>query len=455
MSQGDLCFVIMSYGKKSTPSGRTVDFDRLYRDAIKPGIQAAGLEPIRADEEITNGVIHTAMFERLVLCKFTVADITSASANVFYELGVRHAAKPHTTLMLFADSEKPPFDVNLMRAHAYKLNEAGEAANPAEIIEMIRTKLENAKKLAKEASPSSDSPLFELLPGYPDVREEHTKSFQDQVREQQQLRNRIADATTAPAGRLEQLQRIEAELESTQRLGEAVTLELYLAYRDIANWKAMEALHAKMHPILSATVIVREQRALCLNRMKDGENAEKVLLALIDEYGPTGERYGLLGRVFKDRWRRAVEKKEEQEARDMLKAAISYYVRGFEIGDFDPYPGVNAVTCMDIQGGTDPRLPELLTVVRFVARTRRKRNKPNYWDLATALELAVLAGDEPEADSIWDDMTLTKAHAWQYTTTADNLKDIHLARVARGESSELAKRFMDSLRRKSTSTSDA
>ena len=42
------------------------------------------------------------MFERLVLCEYAIADLTTANANVFYELGVRHAAKPHHTLLLFA-----------------------------------------------------------------------------------------------------------------------------------------------------------------------------------------------------------------------------------------------------------------------------------------------------------------------------------------------------------------
>ena len=88
-----LCFVLMPFGVKKDPSGGPdIDFDRIYEDAIRPGIEAAGMEPIRADEERTGGIIHQAMFERLLLCDFAVADMTTANANVFYELGVRHAA---------------------------------------------------------------------------------------------------------------------------------------------------------------------------------------------------------------------------------------------------------------------------------------------------------------------------------------------------------------------------
>src|SRR5947208_13155732 len=45
-------------------------------------------------------IIHKPMFERLVLCEYAVADLTTANANVFYELGVRHAIRPRSTVLL-------------------------------------------------------------------------------------------------------------------------------------------------------------------------------------------------------------------------------------------------------------------------------------------------------------------------------------------------------------------
>ena len=85
-----LCFVLMPFGRKRDPAGGPdLDFDRCYEMAIKPAIVDAQLEPIRADHEVTAGIIHKAMFERLLLCDFAIADLTTANANVFYELGVR------------------------------------------------------------------------------------------------------------------------------------------------------------------------------------------------------------------------------------------------------------------------------------------------------------------------------------------------------------------------------
>ncbi len=61
-----LCFVLMPFGKKAVPSGLTVDFDAVYASVIQPGVEAAGMEPLRADEELTGGVIWLPMYERLI-----------------------------------------------------------------------------------------------------------------------------------------------------------------------------------------------------------------------------------------------------------------------------------------------------------------------------------------------------------------------------------------------------
>lgn len=49
---------------------------------MKPAIEQCGLEPLRGDEESTGGIIHSAMFARLLLSEFVVADLTLANANV-------------------------------------------------------------------------------------------------------------------------------------------------------------------------------------------------------------------------------------------------------------------------------------------------------------------------------------------------------------------------------------
>src|SRR5918994_329584 len=122
MNTPPLCFVLMPFGKKPSNAGFMIDFDAIYQGLIAPAINESGLELLRADEEMTGGIIHKPMFERLILCEYAVADLTTANPNVFYELGVRHAVRPWSTVLLFAkDSGQLPFDVAPLRAMAYQL----------------------------------------------------------------------------------------------------------------------------------------------------------------------------------------------------------------------------------------------------------------------------------------------------------------------------------------------
>src|SRR5918996_1016083 len=157
-----LCFVLMPFGKKPGPGGAVIDFDAVYAELIKPAIEAGGLVPIRADEEHAGGIIHKPMFERLILCEYAVADLTTANANVLFELGVRHAVRPWSTVLLFAEGGRLPFDVGPLRAMPYQLNPEGTPKNVA------TTKAVLVKRLHEAHDPAPDSPIFQLVEGFPD-----------------------------------------------------------------------------------------------------------------------------------------------------------------------------------------------------------------------------------------------------------------------------------------------
>src|SRR5690349_19380482 len=115
-----LCFVLMPFGLKTDGNKKEIDFDIVYNSFIKPAVIGAGLEPIRADEEKSGGFIHKPMYERLMFCDFAVADLSFANANVFYELGIRHALKPQTTVSIFETSTRLPFDTAPLRTFHYE-----------------------------------------------------------------------------------------------------------------------------------------------------------------------------------------------------------------------------------------------------------------------------------------------------------------------------------------------
>ncbi len=157
-----LCFVLMPFGKKMDAAARVTNFDSVYAKIIAPAVERSGLEPIRADEEKIGGTIHKPMFERLMLCHYAVADITGANPNVFYELGIRHAMRPRSTVIVFAEGTVLPFDIALVRGIAYKTDGAGEPLDAETTLAQIANQLQAAR-----GNPHDDSPIFQLVEGVP------------------------------------------------------------------------------------------------------------------------------------------------------------------------------------------------------------------------------------------------------------------------------------------------
>jgi len=60
----------MPFGQKRDITGSLINFDSIYQNLIAPSIKEAGLQPLRAHEEMTGGIIHKPMFERLILCEY-------------------------------------------------------------------------------------------------------------------------------------------------------------------------------------------------------------------------------------------------------------------------------------------------------------------------------------------------------------------------------------------------
>jgi tetratricopeptide (TPR) repeat protein len=417
----------MPFGKKPDGAGGSIDFDAVYRDVIAPAISGADLEPLRADEELTAGVIHKAMFERLLLCEYAVADLTTANPNVFYELGVRHALRPCTTVLIYAEAGgRLPFDVAPQRALPYAIGPDGTPADPDGTRQVL------AQRLCEARGRTTDSPLFQLIDGLPapEIDRLKTDVFREHVRYSAEWKERLAEARKQG---VEAVRAAEAELGRIADTEAEVVIDLFLSYRAVKAWPEMIALVDKMSPPLAASAMVREQLAFALNRTGDGERAERELLDVLERRGPSSETYGLLGRVYKDRWLAASENGSPALARGLLDRAIDAYQKGFEADWRDAYPGVNAVTLLEIRDPSDARLAMLLPVVRYAVQLRVERGAPDYWDYATLLELAVIARDEDAAGSALGSALAAVREPWEPESTANNLRLIRRARESRGE----------------------
>ena len=154
------CFVVMPFGKKplNDGSGRTYDFDKVYRVMMRRAIQQAGLEPIRADEHKGGNLIHTDMFKDLRDQKVVLADLSLHNPNVFYELGIRHVMSSKGTVLMCREGSELPFDVKLSRVIFYKYD--GENLD-WEVAEHVVQELQLALEEAQRGVP--DSPVYALL----------------------------------------------------------------------------------------------------------------------------------------------------------------------------------------------------------------------------------------------------------------------------------------------------
>jgi len=407
---------------------------------LPPAASRAGLEPIRADEEKIGGTIHKPMFERLMLCHYAVADITGANPNVFYELGIRHAMRPRSTVIVFAEGTVLPFDIALVRGISYKTDGAGEPVGVEATLAAIASQLTSAR-----GNPLDDSPIFQLVEGVPrwDIDHSKTDIFRKSVDYSKKYKDRLRAAVREGT---DAVQKVAAEpaLANLLEVESGVVVDLFLSLRDVKAHRAMIELYHRMPLPLQRAKMMREQLGFALNRDGRFADAEKVLSEVIGEFGPSSETNGLLGRMYKDRWDLA-KKEGLPEARALLKSAIDTYLAGFEADWRDAYPGINAVTLMEMMPKPDPRQAEILPVVRYAASRKAAKNA-DYWDHATLLELAVLARDVDDANERLGDALMVARASWELETTARNLRLIREMRESRGEDAAWIKPLEETLK---------
>jgi hypothetical protein len=428
-----LCFVMMPFHATHDSEGQRIDFDAVYHHIIRPAVEDAEMEPLRADEERRGGVFHKTMFERLVVCEFAIADLSTGNPNVFYELGVRHGVRPYSTVLVFRNGWHLPLDVVLDTAIGYSVTESGQPVDTDQVRHRLVEHLTEARQAA------TDSPVFQLVAGLPVLEVDHSRidTFREHRDSDEQLRRRLDKAARSGPSNVAA---VEAGLGAPDTLSADTVLGLAMAYRSLGAWTDMaRVLQGASRPIQSLA-LVRQQLGFALNRAGEDKEAEKVLEALLSEREST-ETFGLLGRVYKDRWRSSP---SPIRARGYLRKAIDVYLRGFELDWRDPYPGVNALILMSLETPADERLGAVLPVVRY-ANDRRLRRSPDYWDYATDLMLAVLERDWSRADRALANALAVVRDSFEPETTRDDLLHVRDAAARRGEHVDVLKALIHEL----------
>jgi hypothetical protein len=143
----DTCFVMMPFGEW---------FDRYYQEIYVPAIKDAGFEPVRADELFTTGSVVEQIWEQIEKAKLLLADLSGKNPNVFYELGLAHAAKQP---VIFTASEvgDVPFDLRHLRVIIYDVRE------PEWSLRLRKSVTDYLRNAAKEPEKSIPHPFRRLV----------------------------------------------------------------------------------------------------------------------------------------------------------------------------------------------------------------------------------------------------------------------------------------------------
>lgn len=151
----------MPYGRKEQAGPGNVGDERQHFDAVYAficeTIEVLGIRPLRSDRTAEAVPIHSKMLSDIIDADLAIVDITGHNPNVFYELGVRHTARRHSTLLIGTEGTLPPFNLTGIRVLSYDLStQEARAVSVGKLRDTI---------VANLSARATDSLVHSLLPG--------------------------------------------------------------------------------------------------------------------------------------------------------------------------------------------------------------------------------------------------------------------------------------------------
>lgn len=381
--KNNICFVIMGFGKKNAYTKdhkvRVLDLDATYESIIEPAVTNAGLRCIRADKMLNAGMIDTRMYEMLLRADLVIADISTGNVNAVYELGVRHALRPHATILMQELDAAFHFDLAHVSTMTYQHlgSDIGnrEATKKRQILQDLIEKVIE--------SPTRDSPVYEYL--------------------------RDLNPPTLPADLHDKLLTVVEE--RSDQLGEFISkgkeaikqddFTSAVGFLDSAyQIMTLKPLGTDDSAGQSELSYVIQQLALATYKSKQPTPllALNNGLEIIEQLNPDAshdlETLGIAGSIHKQLW-------DEDQNVVHLDKAIEYYGRGFNLQK-DYYNGENYALCLELRSDLLNDKEDAI----YDAMTATKVRK----DIIKVLE-SEFSSDEYEerSDKLWMNATMANS----------------------------------------------
>jgi hypothetical protein len=403
--------IVRPFGQKEG-----IDFDQVEKLLIGPALRAVEVNGATTEELVRQGNIREDMFALLLKYDLVVADISIHNANVFYELGVRHALRDRHTFMIRCKKDEVPFDLRTDRCLEY------DAADPqaalARLIEGLRQTVVSGR---------ADSPVFRLVSGL--QAQDWTRflqvprDFTEEVVEAAKFkRNGDLDLLAS------EVEGLEWEFEGLKQIGR----ELYSLRFD----PSAKAVWERVVAIKDDDAEAWGRLAGIYQRLGDSADSERALDRVLDL--PTlapenrAKLCSLRGSHEKRRWvedwegiDQLNERRKAALVSPHLISACKAYEEGFKSDLNHAYSGLNALALLVVRGElagtaelagdwanlfeTDQeasdalrelrnRRKDLEVVVRCAleaAKARVAHGEPDIWTAVSLAELRCIAGQAP------------------------------------------------------------
>ena len=343
-------FVVRSFGTK-----RGIDFEKVHRELIGPALARIGAGGGTTGEVIEAGNIREDMFEQLISADLVVADVSIHNANVFYELGIRHAARSRATVLIRASVDEVPFDLRTDRYLSYDPAAPGDTTD--QLVRVLNATL---------AAEDSDSPVFALLGRYVPANQSTLisvpRTFQEDV------------ASAAGASHAGELRLIAEEVDGL-RFEEPALRLVAAALQQVGDNEGALPVWERLRTLRPDDLQANEALANIYRRLGDGSGADD--LARASDHAirralsnrtvtsrQVAELSALHGSLSKRRWewqwRKAPSDQRDREALRSreLDAALRLYRRGFNEDLNHYYPGLNTLALVEIAVALAERFPD-------------------------------------------------------------------------------------------------
>lgn len=110
------CFIIMPIADHE--GYNQGHFRRVYEDIFAPACEAAGYNPVRADDVVKTNLIHLDILKKLLESPMAICDLSTRNPNVLFELGLRQAFDM-PTILVQEEGTPPIFDISMLRYTTY------------------------------------------------------------------------------------------------------------------------------------------------------------------------------------------------------------------------------------------------------------------------------------------------------------------------------------------------